>query len=84
MRKILLFMFVFMFGFANAHAAMGSYNPDFEDGIFDRVKFHFFKKDKKFIEIVEPSADREKVNEKKREIDEHTYYKYMMENTVLY
>lgn len=57
---------------------LGSYNPELEDGLFDRIKFNFFQKDKKFIEIVEPEtdADKQKLKEKFEET-EYDRYKYM-------
>jgi len=84
MKKIILLAIFITASAGASFGALGSYNPEYEDGIFDRIKFNFFKKDKKFIEIVEPSTEEEREAEKNKHFDERMHYKNMLQNQVVY
>lgn len=76
--SFLIFTFVAFCALSSVAVPIGDYDRELKDGIFDRIQFNLFQKDKKFIEITEPPNEKEKQKEIQEAKDtEYDRYKYL-------
>jgi len=97
MKKILAYCLIFLLAQnavteASFASTFGTYQPEYEYGLFDGLKFNILnrKKDEKIIDVkddvdkkVEKTKETKEIQDKKDD-DEYQMYKFMLDDTIAF